>query len=554
MPNIYTYVDYNGFLAEVAESDLNFVSGYWQSTAHYYRYDVVNYGYSLYVCTVANVGVSPPDETQFNSNWSIIAFTSTGTGSSGTGSSGGASLEMVDQVYSLAYRAYNIALTGTDLPTPGALDPWVLQWLGHTYNIARAGTNAANSADSWARDAFGIAVAGTNAANSAWGYAGQAWTIAVAGTNAAATAQAAANSADMWGRDAYSLAVDGTNAAESARQDAWAAWQYAGQAWEIATTGTQAADMAYSLALNALYTAWIGTNSGGGGGSGTVPTWVMDWLTQTYNLSVAGTTAANSADSWGRDAFSLAVDGTNAAADAQAAADSAYGLAYYALQTAWTGTGGGPGGGVPEWVMSWLGQTYNLAVTGTDAAAAAQTTADEALSLAQTLSTITEAGYQGTLIAFVGQVPGWKTDIEILVRNGIVTDVSNSRFSIELFNHYENGPVGTLPGDLHGGDRWDGTGRVLGYDSPYPVDYDRGWNEGLIGGAYEDFHQLTGTGGIDLTGLSTGSGWTDPWLINVQGYMVAGTESFESFDVGVVYGTQFVAATGYGWSGTVGFY
>lgn len=80
MPNIYTFVDYNGFLAEVADSDLNFVTGDWSPTAHYRRYDVVNYGYTIYVCTVENVGIEPPDIRQFNSNWSIIAFTSTGTG------------------------------------------------------------------------------------------------------------------------------------------------------------------------------------------------------------------------------------------------------------------------------------------------------------------------------------------------------------------------------------------------------------------------------------------------------------------------------------------
>ena len=56
---------------------------------------------------------------------------------------------------------------------------------------------------------------------------------------------------------------------------------------------------------------------------------VMDWLAQTYNLSVAGTTAANSADSWGRDAFSMAVDGTNAAAAAQATATTALNLAKF---------------------------------------------------------------------------------------------------------------------------------------------------------------------------------------------------------------------------------
>lgn len=80
MPNIYTFVDYTGFLSEVFESDLNF-AGTWRSSANYYRYDVVQYGYSRYICTVANSNNPPPDDLQFNSYWSIIVFTSTGTSS-----------------------------------------------------------------------------------------------------------------------------------------------------------------------------------------------------------------------------------------------------------------------------------------------------------------------------------------------------------------------------------------------------------------------------------------------------------------------------------------
>jgi len=308
MPNIYTYVDYTGFLSEVVESDLNF-AGTWRSTANYYRYDVVDYGAARYVCTTANTNTAPPFDRQFTTYWSIIAFTSTGTGSSGTNTGGGASVKMVEDVYSLAYRAYNIALTGTDLPTQGSLDPWVMQWIGHTYNIARAGTDAAHSADKWGRDAFSIAVAGTNAANSAWSYAGQAWTIAVAGTDAAASAQAAANQAD-------------------------------------------------SIAHQALDMAWAGTNLPHSV-AGTVPKWVMDWLGQTYNIAVAGTNAANDAWDYAGQAWTLAVAGTNTAETASTnaasanttavqafniavagtnAANQSYSLATSALNTAWNGT------------------------------------------------------------------------------------------------------------------------------------------------------------------------------------------------------------------------
>jgi len=576
MPNIYTFVDTTGLLSEVFESDLNF-SGNWRSSANYYRYDVVDYGVARYVCTTANTNTAPPVDLQFTAYWSLIAFTSTGTGSSGTNSGGGVdNTQMVQDVYSLAYRAYNIALTGTDLPTPGSLDPWVMQWIGHTYNIARAGTNAANSADMWARDAYHLAVAGTNAANSA----------------------------DRWARDAYSLAVDGTNAAHSA--DSWGR-----DAFSIAVTGTNAANQAYSIALQALYAAWDGTNSSN------FPAWVLDWLGQTYNLAVAGTNAANavdttarialntawagtdaahSADSWGRDAFSIAVAGTNAADQAWAyagqawsiavagtnAANQAYSLALQALYTAWTGTDTptpGPGGGsgtVPGWVMDWLGQTYNLsvagtnaansadswgrdafslAVVGTNAAAAAQLTATTALNLANTLSTIANYGHPGTLTAFVGQVPGWKTDIELTIHDGVVTDVGNSRYSIEQFVNYNIGPIGTIAGDLGGGDRWDGTGRIMSSSYPPPAvsDITSSRSEGLTGGAMVMFVANDGTYGQDLV-LDYGTGWDSPWIVNVTGYRIAGTESFESFSTGVVYGTNFTAAIGYGWSGTVGFY
>lgn len=331
MSNIYTYVDYTGFLSEVFESSLNF-AGDWRSTAHYYRFDVVTYGAARYVCTTANINSTPPFDLQFNQFWSIIAFTSTGTGSSGTNTGGGGggggvdNTQMVQDVYSLAYRAYNIALTGTTLPTPGSVAPWVLQWIGHTYNIARAGTDAAHSADMWGRDAFSIAVNGTNAANAANSYAGQAWTIAVAGTTAASVAQSSA-------------------------------------------------DAAYSLARQALTTAWTGTDLP----TATTAKWVMDWIGQTYNLATAGTTAASSADSWARDAYGMAVTGTNAASAAQAAANSAYSLATTALNTAWAGTSASA---LAPWVVQWIGQTYNLAVAGTNAANSADTWGRDAFSLA----------------------------------------------------------------------------------------------------------------------------------------------------------------------------
>lgn len=293
--NIYTYVDSLGFLREISETQLNF-AGNWLSTITYNVNDVVIHNLARYICTGSNAGQEPPKTLQFDAFWSVLAFTSTGTGSSnsGTNSGSGASVQMVEDVYSLAYRAYTVALTGTDLPVPGAgsVPAWFTQWVGHTYNIAVAGTTAAHSSDRWGRDAFGLAVTGTNSANQAYSLAlhaletawagtnssnfpawvmpwiGQTYNLARSGTNAAAavdttarialnTAWAgtdAAHEADSWGRDAFGLAVAGTNAAHSA-------WDYAGEAWAIAVAGTDAANAASSLAHTALDTAWTGTNT-----------------------------------------------------------------------------------------------------------------------------------------------------------------------------------------------------------------------------------------------------------------------------------------------------
>jgi len=132
------------------------------------------------------------------------------------------------------------------------------------------------------------------------------------------------------------------------------------QAYSLAETGTNAAAAALAIANQAL--ALSGTNSVGA---------FMPLLQQAYNLGVAGTTAANSADMWGRDAFSLAVAGTNAA-------DQAYALADQALTTAWSGTQ------AADSADMWGRDAFSLAVTGTDAAAGANSQATAAFSVATT--------------------------------------------------------------------------------------------------------------------------------------------------------------------------
>ena len=89
-----------------------------------------------------------------------------------------------------------------------------------------------------------------------------------------------------------------------------------------------------------LNDVWAGTNYAGtlfGQLSDSLDS-LTEYVDSVYDLAVAGTTAADSADMWGRTAFSIAVDGTNAAAVAQATADSALDIAISALNTAWAGT------------------------------------------------------------------------------------------------------------------------------------------------------------------------------------------------------------------------
>lgn len=289
MPNIYTFVDYTGYLKEIVESDLNY-TGAWRSSANYYRYDVVTYSYATYVCTVANTNAEPPTLYQFDNSWSILSFTSTGTSSTGTISQSDTSA-----LYSLAYHAYLIAIAGTNSASAA-------------YNVARlaldtawVGTNTGGgSADTYslARLALNTAWAGTSAASAAYSVARTALDTSWTGTFNAAQAYA-------LGWSALDTAWDGTAAAQ-------AAYSVGRTALDTAWVGTSAASAAYSLALNALHTAWVGTNtpSPSGGGSGTVPTWVMDWLGQTYNIATTGTNAANQAYSLARTALDTAWAGT----------------------------------------------------------------------------------------------------------------------------------------------------------------------------------------------------------------------------------------------------
>jgi len=135
--------------------------------------------------------------------------------------------------------------------------------------LAEAGTNAANSADSWGRDAFSLAVAGTNAANIAFALAEAAFTLATAfGTTVA-------NAAYDIAVQAFNIAVTGTNAANAAAMTA-------GMALNLAWTGTNAANQVNTTAVQALDTSWVGTNAAN-------QAWTL--AGEAYTLAQAGTNA-----------------------------------------------------------------------------------------------------------------------------------------------------------------------------------------------------------------------------------------------------------------------
>jgi hypothetical protein len=218
--NIYTFVDATGTLTEVAASQLNFVGAY-SPLVTYYRFDVVTSGLANFVCLTQNTAQPPPISRQFDSFWSVLAFTSVGTSSGGGGGGGVTSLNGLNGAVTLVAGA-NIGITqsgnnliisasgtgGGGSGGTGSTPEWVMDWIGQTYNLATAGTTAANEADSWARDAFSIAVAGTNAANAVAVTAGEALNTAWTGTTSA-------DQAYLLAQLAYNLAIRGTHVADN---------------------------------------------------------------------------------------------------------------------------------------------------------------------------------------------------------------------------------------------------------------------------------------------------------------------------------------------------
>lgn len=149
MSNIYTYVDSTGFLVEVFESDLNFAGG-WSPAADYYRNDVVDYNFTRYICIAPHSNSPPPFDLQFNGYWSIIAFTSTGSGFSGTFSD--AAIAELAGLPGRLTEVYNIAVAGTD----AAAQAYSIAVLA--LNTAWAGTDVAQAAQQAADSAYALAL------------------------------------------------------------------------------------------------------------------------------------------------------------------------------------------------------------------------------------------------------------------------------------------------------------------------------------------------------------------------------------------------------------
>jgi hypothetical protein len=199
------------------------------------------------------------------------------------------------------------------------------------------------------------------------------------------------------GAAAYAVARTALDTAWEGTQAASAAYNVAYTALDTAWDGTAAGAAAYSVARPALDTAWDGTAAGAAAYAVARPALDTAW---------AGTAAGAAAYAVARTALDTAWAGTGAGAGVPEwvmqwidqtynmaihgtqTAEEAYGIAYTALNTAWAGTGAGPSGGVPEWVMQWIDQTYNMAIHGTQ-------TAEQAYGIANTALVTAWAGTLG---------------------------------------------------------------------------------------------------------------------------------------------------------------
>jgi hypothetical protein len=368
---------------------------------------------------------------------------------------------------------------------------WLIQSVSGSVATFQGITSTDPAVVDTANHAYAIAIAGTNAAKAAMAVATAALTTSWVGTGAA-------HEANVNASGAYSLAIVGTNAAAAAQAQANQANAVATGAFTTAWTGTANGAAAMAVATDALSTAWVGTA---------------------------------------------------AAAAAQAQANQANAVATDALTTAWTGTGNGAE------ARRFASGAYDLAVVGTNAASAAQAAANEALAELATVNDLLFHGQTGTFSTYIAQVPNWKSDLPVVIQNGVIATIGPSRYQYEDFKAAPVGLTGTALGDLSQGFTWNGSGMI---QSPYNS-YDTGVqpNDPISRLVMDEFSGQ-GTLGRHVLPLNTanvGSGWAAPWAVG-DSWAFMGTELFEDYanvgtDSGASFGT-FIPSSGTGGMGFTG--
>jgi hypothetical protein len=185
---------------------------------------------------------------------------------------------------------------------------------------------------------------------------------------------------------------------------------------------------------------------------------------------------------------------------------------------------------------------YDLAVVGTVAANVAQGDATNALSQLLTVSAILFAGQTGTHAAFIAQVPNWKSDLPITVRNGIITEIKSSRYQYMDFLEECCGLTGTAPGDLAQGHTWGGTSAISSWMQQYYTG--NAHNDPFFAIEADEFYGSgTNPTGIEL---NRGTGWAGAW--NSDTANLLGTETWLDYPLGQIWGT--LVTGGFNWSGT----
>jgi hypothetical protein len=155
------------------------------------------------------------------------------------------------------------------------------------------------------------------------------------------------------------------------------------------------------------------------------------------------------------------------------------------------------------------------------------------------LEDILGVGFSGTSTMYVGQVYSGGADIELVVVNGVVTSQVMPYYAWTDFTVSATGSVSSFVGQSS----WGGAGTIV-------VDLLTGTRI-----AADDFMEAYTVGTINDQGgtISSGTGWFSSALIQDNLIHVYGSETFEAYTVGTVYGTG-VSGTldgGFGWAGTI---